>query len=500
MTTIPMPGLAMNKWGRLKLQLEDAVPLVLFTVFFLGNAVLGYASLRNVAEIQQEADNARANIGMIHELLVEVLRAEAAQRGYLLTGLDNYATPYFNALASIDRKLNNLAAARLDHEQRNRFYELQVSVDERVAELQHNYELIRSEGIDAAVQSIMSHRGMLQMAEIDTLTTAMAESERLMLQNSLDNAEKRRVTSFVLMLTANLVGLGLVLLSLMAVRKARRKEQEYLDELMDAKEGLEQKVLERTSALQHFSNELKRSNRELQDFAFVASHDLQEPLRKIRAFGDRLQQNYGERLGEQGADYVRRMQMASERMSRLITDLLSFSRITTKAKPFEPVSLNRIAEEVIDDLEVAIEETGASISCGDLPEIEADVFQMKQLFQNLIGNAIKFHKPGVPPVITITADPPDAPGRHGRNDFVTLRFSDNGIGFDEIFLDRIFLPFQRLHGKGEYTGTGIGLAICRRVAERHGGSLTATSRPDSGSTFIVTLARTNQVYAFEDKV
>jgi signal transduction histidine kinase len=499
MTTIPMPGLDMSKWGRLKLQLEDAVPLVLFTVFFLGNAILGYVSIRNVAEIQLEADNARANIGMIHELLVDVLRAETAQRGYLLTGLDNYATPYFDALSSIDHKMINLAAARLDHEQRNRFYELQVHIDERVAELQRNYELIRSEGMEAAVQSIMSHRGMRQMADIDTLTLAMAESERTMLARSLENAENRRVTSFVLMLTANLVGLGLVLLSLMAVRKARRKEQQYLDELMDAKEGLEQKVLERTSALQHFSNELKRSNRELQDFAFVASHDLQEPLRKIRAFGDRLQQSYGEKLGEQGADYVRRMQMASERMSRLITDLLSFSRITTKAKPFEPVALNRIAEEVIDDLEVAIDEARASISCGDLPEIEADVFQIKQLFQNLIGNAIKFHKPGVPPIITITADPPSRSRRSGEQECITLRFSDNGIGFDEVFLDRIFLPFQRLHGRGEYSGTGIGLAICRRVAERHGGSLTAISKPDIGSTFIVRLARTNQVYAFEDK-
>lgn len=499
MTTIPMPGLAVGKLGRFKLQLEDAVPLVLFTVFFLGNAILGYGALRNVAEIQQEADNARANITMIHELLVEVLRAETAQRGYLLTGLDNYATPYFDALASIDRRLLNLSAARLDDEQRNRFYELRVHVEERVAELQHNYELIRSEGIEAAVQSILSHRGMRQMADIDALTTAMAESERVMLDVSLANAEKRRVTSFVLMLTANLVGLGLVLLSLMAVRKARRKEQQYLDELMEAKEGLEHKVSERTSALQHFSNELKRSNRELQDFAFVASHDLQEPLRKIRAFGDRLQHSYSDKLGEQGADYVRRMQMASERMSRLINDLLSFSRITTKAKPFEPVSLNRIAEEVIDDLEVAVDEAGASISVGDLPEIEADVFQMKQLFQNLIGNAIKFHKPGVPPIITITADPPDAKHTSGGQELVTLRFSDNGIGFDEIFLDRIFLPFQRLHGRGEYSGTGIGLAICRRVAERHGGSLTATSKPDVGSTFIVTLARTNQVYAFEDK-
>jgi light-regulated signal transduction histidine kinase (bacteriophytochrome) len=369
-------------------------------------------------------------------------------------------------------------------------------VEQRLGDLRNNYELTRNEGVASAIQSILSHRGLQQMADINMLATAMDDHERQKLDASLATAERRRFTSFVLMLTANFVGLGLVLLSMMAVRKAMKREQRYLAELVEAKESLEHKVDERTSALQHFSNELKRSNRELQDFAFVASHDLQEPLRKIRAFGDRLHQTFAEKLGDQGADYIRRMQLASERMSRLINDLLSFSRITTKAKPFLPVSLNQVAEEVVEDLEVAIEEAAAVIHFGDLPEIEADVFQMKQLFQNLLANALKFRRPGVPPIITVTADPPV---RGQDKDMVTIRFTDNGIGFDEIYLDRIFLPFQRLHGKSEYSGTGIGLAICRRVAERHGGSLTAKSKPDYGSTFIVTLARTNQVYEFEEQ-
>jgi light-regulated signal transduction histidine kinase (bacteriophytochrome) len=317
--------------------------------------------------------------------------------------------------------------------------------------------------------------------------------------SSVTSAEERRVYSLILILTANFVGLALVILSLLMVRKAMKKEQQYLYDLMEAKEGLEYKVSERTAALQHFSNELKRSNRELQDFAFVASHDLQEPLRKIRAFGDRLQQTFAENLGPQGADYINRMQMASERMSRLINDLLTFSRITTKAKPFLPVSLNKVAEEAVDDLEVAIEEARATVTIGDLPEIDADFFQIKQLFQNLIANAIKFRRPGVPLVVTVTADPPNR-AQHADGQIVTIRFKDNGIGFDESFLDRIFLPFQRLHSKAEYSGTGIGLAICRRVAERHGGSLTAKSKPEAGSTFIVTLARTNQVYhVFEEQ-
>ena len=230
----------------------------------------------------------------------------------------------------------------------------------------------------------------------------------------------------------------------------------------------------------------------------MASHDLQEPLRKIRAFGDRLQQSYANLLGEQGADYIRRMQNASARMSKLIDDLLSFSRITTKAKPFLPVSLNKVVEEVIEDLEVAIQESGAVIKVGNLPELDADLFQMKQLFQNLLANAIKFRKPDVHPMISITtADGPDMQSTSGA-DVVTILIKDNGIGFDEVFLDRIFLPFQRLHGKSEYSGTGIGLAVCRRVAERHGGSLTATSKVGVGSTFIITLARKNQIFELEE--
>ena len=496
MISLPMPGAFALKLSRLRPSFADAVPLVLFTLFFLGNAVLGYVALGNVSAMQEQASDARNNSAMIQELLLEVLRAETGQRGYLLTGIDSYAEPYFEALENVDRKLGNLATAKFDPQQRNRLYELQLLVEQRLADLRHNYELTREQGVAAAVESILTHRGLQQMADIDALATAMDEYEREMLDKSLADAERRRFTSFVLMLTANFVGLGLVLLSMMAVRKAMKREQRYLAELVDAKDGLEHKVNERTSALQHFSNELKRSNRELQDFAFVASHDLQEPLRKIRAFGDRLQQTFGPQLGDQGADYIKRMQMASERMSRLINDLLSFSRITTKAKPFLPVSLNQVAEEVVDDLEVAIEESGAVIHFGDLPEIEADVFQMKQLFQNLLANALKFRRPGVPPIITVTADP--APAHDKDSELVTIRFTDNGIGFDEIYLDRIFLPFQRLHGKAEYSGTGIGLAICRRVAERHGGSLTAKSKPDSGSTFIVTLARTNQVYEFEE--
>jgi len=224
---------------------------------------------------------------------------------------------------------------------------------------------------------------------------------------------------------------------------------------------------------------LEASNRELEDFAYVASHDLQEPLRKIQAFGDRLKAKHAAALDPQARDYIERMQAAAKRMQILINDLLSFSRVTTKAQPFVPVDLGVVAHEVAHDLELRAHDAGGEIVIGALPSIEADPLQMRQLLQNLASNALKFHRQGVPPRVEISGEAVD-----GRAQIVV---ADNGIGFEEKYADRIFTMFERLHGRGTYEGTGIGLAICRKIAERHGGEIAARSTPGQGSTFIVTL-------------
>jgi PAS domain S-box-containing protein len=238
--------------------------------------------------------------------------------------------------------------------------------------------------------------------------------------------------------------------------------------------------------------ELARSNAELQEFAYVASHDLQEPLRKIQAFGDRLKVKYSEVLTDQGRDYLKRMQNAAERMQALINDLLTLSRVTTRAQPFAPTKLTQVVQEVLSDLEVRIQQTGGRIEVGELPTLEADPMQMRQLLQNLIGNALKFHREEEPPVIKIySRQLPDQEQRRTEGINATERFQilveDNGIGFHEKYLDRIFNAFQRLHGRSEYEGTGMGLAICRKIVERHDGTITAQSRTSKGATFIITL-------------
>ncbi len=235
---------------------------------------------------------------------------------------------------------------------------------------------------------------------------------------------------------------------------------------------------------------LERSNRELEQFAYVASHDLQEPLHKIQAFGERLKAKYSLGLGEEGCDYLDRMLNASIRMQTLIDNLLTLSRVTMKAVPFAAVDLSRVVQEVLSDLEAQIEQTRARIEVGSLPTIEADPLQMRQLLQNLISNAVKFHRPQQAPVVKVfsrsSSQQRVVPGK-GTQAMVDIIVQDNGLGFDEKYLDQLFQPFQRLHGRNEYSGTGVGLAICQRVVGRHGGHITAQSKPGQGATFIATL-------------
>ena len=261
------------------------------------------------------------------------------------------------------------------------------------------------------------------------------------------------------------------------------------EQLRVANEELERRVVERTAQLADTNLNLERSNQELQDFAYVASHDLQEPLRKIQAFGNLLEEEYAEQLGE-GKDYLGRMRGAAARMSALIEDILSFSRVTTQARGFSPVDLTVVANEVLDDLETRIQDTNARIVIENLPVIDADPMQMRQLMQNLISNALKFHKPDVAPLVKISATTEIS--QSPRRKYCTVKIEDNGVGFDEKYLDRIFAVFQRLHSRDSYEGTGIGLAVCRKIVERHGGTITAESKPGIGATFIITMPKNHK--------
>ena len=244
--------------------------------------------------------------------------------------------------------------------------------------------------------------------------------------------------------------------------------------------------------LRRFAAQLEQSNAELKNFASVASHDLQEPLRKIQAFGGRLRAKCAAALGAQGLDYLARMEGAAQRMQVLIQDLLKLSRVTSRALPFVDCALRDIALAVVSDLEVAIEQKGARVEVGELPVIQGDPVQMQQLFLNLLSNALKFQRAGVTPVVRVTSRvftpaEPLITGTAAGGEVCEICVRDNGIGFEACFAEQIFVVFQRLHTRSEYEGTGIGLAVCRKITDRHGGTIVAKSDPAGGATFTVTL-------------
>jgi signal transduction histidine kinase len=246
--------------------------------------------------------------------------------------------------------------------------------------------------------------------------------------------------------------------------------------LRRSRDELEIRVRERTA-------ELERRNRELQEFAFVASHDLSEPLRKIQTFGSLLEAKGSSRLTEVEKDYIARMTGAANRMQELLDALLTYPRLGTRGQEFRPTRLDVAARDAAGDLEVFVREAGARVEIEPLPTVNGDPNQLRQLFQNLIANAVKYGRSEVRPLVRIRGGAQDRTAR--------LLVEDNGIGFDEEYLDKIFQPFQRLHGKNEYSGTGIGLAVCKKIVERHGGTITARSTPGKGSTFIIELPCTN---------
>jgi signal transduction histidine kinase len=323
-------------------------------------------------------------------------------------------------------------------------------------------------------------------AILGQITTIGLDAQQRLLASGQTAAARTRALAIPLAAAAMLAVAAVLVLSRLTGKR--------LQGIAVEREGMLDALERNTTDLRAFNRKLSESNRDLTDFAYVASHDLQEPLRKIIAFGDRLQSRCSEQLGPDGLDYLARMQNAAGRMQTLIQDLLTFSRVTTRGEAFLRTDLRNVVTGVIGDLEVAVERADATIEIGELPSIDVDPSQFRQLVQNLVGNALKFRRSDVATFVGIKASllsGPDAVEMLAAypegGQWWRIEIRDNGIGFEQKYADKIFTVFQRLHGRSDYEGSGVGLAVCRRIVERHRGRIHATSTVGSGAVFEIVL-------------
>jgi signal transduction histidine kinase len=454
--------------------------LLLLTALTIG----AYRNQKNLSEETAWIRHSNRVLAQLGTLLSVIKDAETGHRGYQLTQDTTFLEPYHQSVSFLDRDIRTLDSLLMDQQ------EQRIRKDSLKELILKQYAIINSILVNEDENRYRMSRyemnllilGKENMKKIRELVAVMRREEEQTLAKRLVDAQgKERIAPIALLVYALLAlgGVSVLFMFLASELSKRRKT--------------EAELLER-------AEDLKRSNEELEQFAYVASHDLQEPLRKIRAFGDRVATTYRDQLGENGRDYIDRMQTAALRMQALIDDLLSFARLS-RVERQEEVNLNDVLTEVKEDMETLVERAAATITATGLPTISGDRGQMKRLFQNLISNAIKFRHQDRSPVVALDSlkvmkdDIQPLNGHPSLQDYYRITIKDNGIGFDDKYAEKIFVIFQRLHSRSSYEGTGIGLAICRKIATNHSGFIVARAVDGEGAQFMIYLPAENKFSA-----
>lgn len=455
----------------------------LLLVVLLGSATISALSSRRIFEDQDLLVHTYDVRSSVREVDYQLTLAEGLQRKYFLLGLAGDREEYATAAESARREAGRLEGLVIDNPtQTEAVGRLREAIEARIKRMEFVLAEFDKKGPEIIPAISRFGPGVALMNRFREVGGEIRDRENLLLTCRLQDSRAsvvRTVSSFVI---STLLGVMLLTGFYFLMRRFLETQERAKVAALESRAVLEREVHARELAQQaerRVATELRRSNRELQDFAFVASHDLQEPLRKILQFGDRVRRRDGERLSPEGHDSLDRMQNAANRMQRLIEDLLTFSRVTSKALPFRTVDLGKVMTDVREDLSTRIEEMHGRVEVDPLPTIQADPTQMHQLLQNLVGNALKFAKPGESPHVEVRC------AREGPEVRITVR--DHGIGFDQRHAEKIFTIFQRLHARDQYEGSGIGLAICRKIVERHQGEISAASVPGEGTVFTILL-------------
>jgi signal transduction histidine kinase len=495
-------------WADRPLRVKGLIVISIPLAALLASAPLVFAQNRSAERLNDRVRVTMQVDRQIQTVLLSLLDAETGIRGYVATRRSVFLQPYFSGLAQLPAQTSTLSALVAgDPEQVSRSNDVEGLSRSELSQLAALRSLAERSVPSRSLETDLLSEGKETMDDIREVLGKMRQrSERTLAaqQVAANGGEHATVLGLVFRTVAGLLG-GLIAVLLFAngvVSRVGRIRDNSLrlameEPLLDPPEGRDEVgqagvaldhaaelLVERRDALVEQRADLERSNRELEQFAYVASHDLQEPLRMVASYVQLLDREYAGTLGEEAHEFIGFAVDGAKRMQALIQDLLTYSRVGRAEVPTQPTDLDAAYDRALENLSAPIEESGATVSAGHLPTVVANASQMTQLLQNLIGNALKFH--GAEPVeISIGAE------RH--NGEWTLGVRDNGIGIDPKHADRIFAIFQRLHTREEYPGTGIGLALCRRIVERHGGQIWVESEPGRGTTFRFTLPARDDV-------
>jgi signal transduction histidine kinase len=447
-------------------------------LIFIG--VLSYRSMVRNDEDRQWVTHSHRVLEQVDTVVTDLLNAETGERGFILTGESSFLKPYTEALAHVNEDVGELRRITSDNPiQRQAVDRVDPLISERLGMLRERIEVRKKEGLVSGAEMVRQGPGKLYMDRIREQFDGMKQEENRLLILRTDEAFKSSRNTRIVIVTGEILAIAFLCLAGIVVGQEMEQRRGAEMEVRTLNTNLEMRVAERTAELNERAKDLARSNSELQQFAYVASHDLQEPLRMVASFTQLLAKRYGDKLDDDARDFINYAVDGATRMQTLISDLLNYSRVGTQGKPLVPTDSRTLLKRVLESLQISIEESGAVIVSDTLPVVMADPQQLGQLFQNLIINAIKFHGKDVPR-IRISSE------RNGKE----WKFSvqDNGIGISPEHADRIFIIFQRLHTKTEYPGTGIGLAICKKIVERHGGRIWIEPSPEGGASFCFTMS------------